>query len=319
MSITHVGFTVEPGDGNLATLNLRLGRIADLGCDVAELSLYGHDLIAGGRIIEHRAAELAAICRRYPLRYTVHGLIVSDLLDPVLRDQQMAVARAMLELCQRVGADVLVQHGGLLHASSGLRPTVQEHERREREALGELADNAARRGVRIAVENIFCFDASEYRQTPSEIAETVRAIGQSSLVGLVDFGHAYIEGTRRGMDWLAEVRALACVSGHLHLHDNFGQPYTATKFYHPSEALALGVGDLHLPLGWGDIPWETIFDSITVLPGTALILEIDERFIGERPDSLKRARVLAERLNGRVASGRGGAGELGGQRSTSAG
>jgi sugar phosphate isomerase/epimerase len=299
--ITHVGFSVDPDDGNLTAFGQRLGRIADLGADVAELSLYGHDLIAGGRIIEPRAAELAAICTRYPLRYTVHGLVVSDFMDPVHRAMQKAVVRAMLELCQRIGADVLVHHGGLLHVPAGPRPVVQEYECRERETLAEMAESAARAGVRIALENIFCFKTQEYRQTPSEIAATVRAVAHPNLIGLADFGHAYIEGTRLGIDWLEEVRALAALAGHLHAHDNFGRPYTMTKFYHPSEATALGIGDLHMPLGWGDIPWETVFDSITVLPGTALILEIGERFSDERPQSLKRARQLAARLNARLA------------------
>ncbi len=134
------------------------------------------------------------------------------------------------------------------------------------------------------------------------MAETVRAVGHPHLVGLVDFSHAYIESTRLGIDWRAEVRALARVAGHLHVHDSFGRPYTMTEFYHPSEAVALGIGDLHLPLGWGDIPWENVFDEIEVLPGTTLILEIGERFGMERPESLARSRSLVARLNARFAA-----------------
>ncbi len=65
---------------------------------------------------------------------------------------------------------------------------------------------------------------------------------------------------------------------------------------------ALGIGDLHLPLGWGDLPFEALFDEIEVMPGTALIMEIGERFAAERADSLERARALAARVNARHAA-----------------
>lgn len=73
-----------------------------------------------------------------------------------------------------------------------------------------------------------------------------------------------------------------------------------TKFYHPAEATALGIGDLHLPIGWGDIPWEEIFAELTFLPDTMLILEITEdRFKAEQAESLALANKLAALVNDR--------------------
>jgi sugar phosphate isomerase/epimerase len=221
-AITHVGFAVTAGDGDLTRLENSLRQIVELGADVAELSLFGHDLIAGGRVIEGRAKTLAEICAKFPLRYTAHGQIVSNFMDKVNLDRQKAVVAAMLELCERVGADVLVQHCG--KAVLGARPEREALDRMERDALAEMAEVAKRRGVRIAFENIFGVAADEYRQTPAEIAETVRAVGHPNVVGLIDFGHAYIEGTRLGLAWLAEVRDMAKVTVHLHEHDNFGKP-----------------------------------------------------------------------------------------------
>lgn len=297
-AITHVGFSVTAGDGDLTRLENSLAGIVDLGADVAELSLFGHDIIAGGRMIESRAKAFAAICAKFPLRYTAHGQIVSNFMDPVNLERQKAVVRAMLEICERVGADVLVHHCG--KAVLGARPEREALDRMEREALAEMAEVAKGRGVRIAFENIFAVDADEYRQTPAEIAETLGAVGHPNVMGLIDFGHAYIEGTRLGLDWRAEVREMAEVTGHLHVHDNFGLPCTMTEFFHDSEAVALGIGDLHLPLGWGDLPFAEIFDELTVLPGTALIMEIGERFTTERAESLAIARRLAAAVNDRA-------------------
>ncbi|WP_062207478.1 TIM barrel protein [Aureimonas sp. AU12] len=295
--IQAVGFSVDAGSGDFSALEASLRRVADLSADVAELSLYGYDVIAGGRIVEARARQLEAICARVPLRYTVHGQIVSNFMDAAHLEPQKAVVRSMLELCRRIGAGVLVHHGG--KAVLGPRSRREALDRMEREALREMADVAEACGVRIALENIFGTEDGEYRQTPAEIGETVRTVAHPSLIGLVDIGHAYIEGTRAGFDWREEVRAFSSVAGHVHLHDNFGRPYTQKHFHHVSEAAALGIGDLHLPLGWGDIPFEAVAADLDVLPGTTMILELPHRFDGERADSLAIARRLAAIVNAR--------------------
>jgi sugar phosphate isomerase/epimerase len=297
--ISHVGFATTTGIGDLTHLEASLARIVELGADVAELGLCGEDLIAGGRVLEARAKRLADICAKFPLRYTVHGLIVSNFMDARNLDFQMAAAKAMLELCSRVGSTILVHHSG--HAPTGPRRVLVGYDQMQQDALTELADAAGEHGVRIALENIFAVDDNEYRQMPSEVAATIEAINHPNLVATIDFSHAYIETSRVGASLINEVKAMAPFAGHLHVHDSFGRPYTMSKFYMPSEAVALGIGDLHLPLGWGDLPFETIFDQIDPLPGTALILEIGERFDADRAESLERARALADRINARHA------------------
>ncbi|BCP53860.1 hypothetical protein K32_24770 [Kaistia sp. 32K] len=298
--ITHVGFTTTADAGDMNHIEASLARIVELGADVAELSLCGDDLIAGGRVIESRARRLADICAKFPLRYTVHGLIVSNFMDAENLEFQKAAACAMVELSHRVGSDILVHHSG--HAPMAPARVIAGYDRMQADALKELADFAGKHDVRVALENIFAVDDEMYRQQPSEVAATVQAINHPYLVTTIDFGHAYIEATRTGGDFLAEVAAMSPVAGHLHVHDNFGRPYTLSKFYHQSEAIALGIGDLHLPLGWGDLPWETVFDTLDVLPGTALIMEIGERFDAERAESIEKARALAARLNARHAA-----------------
>jgi len=75
------------------------------------------------------------------------------------------------------------------------------------------------------------------------------------------------------------------------------------RFYHPAEATALGIGDLHLPIGWGDIAWDDIFSELTFLPDTTLIMEIGaERFADQQPACLERARGLAAAVGLRSAA-----------------
>lgn len=288
--IIAAGFSIEAADGRLSSLSDDLRAVVDLGADAVELTLTSLDLIAGGRIIEERAAPLVDLTRQFDVTYTVHGLVSSNFMDPDTLPYQMQAAKALVELCDRIGARVLVQHGGFLRAE-------QIHERagadqREREALHELAEFAARHGVRIALENIFSTAPGQYRQTPAEIARTVKAVNHPALVALIDFSHAYLEARYRGLDFMAEIAAMAPVTGHLHVHDSFGRPQGFYEAFFPQEAVALGIGDLHLPLGWGDIDWETIFSELRFLPGTVLMMEIGARYRQEQPASLARARQL---------------------------
>ena len=296
--ISAVGFCTYTGDGNFSVLENSLRTISDLGATAAELSLYGEELISGGRIIPSRVERLLEITRQFDLRYSVHGQIISNFMDKEHLALQKSVVRAMLELCNRVEAGILVHHCG--QAKMPALARIGDLDQMERDALVELAEVAKGYGVRIALENIFALSDAEYRQTPAKVGETVSAVNSPNVCGLIDFSHAYIECTRLGLDWREQIKAMAPVTGHLHVHDSFGRPYSMTKFYHPAEATALGIGDLHLPIGWGDIPWEEIFSELTFLPDTTLIMEITgNRFATEQADSLARALKLVDLVNSR--------------------
>ncbi|GLQ54035.1 TIM barrel protein [Devosia nitrariae] len=290
-SITAVGFNSGSNDGELLSLEADLKRLADMGVDCVELALTSIDLVAGGRIIPERLERLVALTSQFDFRYTVHGLVSSNFMDPDTLPYQLAAAKALVEVCDRIGARILVQHGGCLRAD-------QWHQRaeadvREREALTELGEFCRPYGVRIAFENIFTTEPGQYRQTPAQVAETVKAVNHPNVVALIDFSHAYLEATLRGLDFRAEIAAMAPVTGHLHVHDSFGRPQAHYKPFFVQENSAMGIGDLHMPLGWGDIDWDSIFADLTFLPDTVLMMEIGPRYRSEQPACLTRARRLA--------------------------
>ena len=290
-NIIATGFNSGSTDGELDSLEADLRRLADMGVDTVELALTAIDLISGGRIIEERAERLVALTSQFDFRYTVHGLVSSNFMDPATQRYQLDAAKALVQLCDRVGSGILVQHGGALRADQ-----LQERagaDEREREALTELADFARPYNVRIALENIFTTELGQYRQTPAEVAETVKAVNHPNVVALIDFSHAYIESTYKGLNFREQIAAMAPVTGHLHVHDSFGRPQGFYKAFFPQENTAMGIGDLHMPLGWGDIDWDSIFAELDFLPGTVLMMEIGHRYRNEQPASLERARKLA--------------------------
>jgi len=289
--ITSTGFTAAAStDGEQDSLASDLRRLAELGVETVELTPTSMDLIAGGRVIAERAERFARLTAGFPFNYTMHGLVSSNFMDPDTLRYQLAAAKALVELCDRVGSRTLVHHGGFLRAAQVVERAQADS--RERAALHELAEFARRYEVRIALENIFTTEPGQHRQTPAEIAQTVRSIAHPNLVALIDFSHAYIEATYRGLDFREQLRAMAPVTGHLHVHDSFGRPTGFYEGYHPQEYTALGIGDLHMPLGWGDIDWDDIFGELTFLPGTVLMMEIGPRYRSEQPDCLARARQL---------------------------
>ncbi len=297
-NIIATGFNAGSTNGELESLEADLRALAEIGVDTVELGVTTLDLIAGGRIIKDRAERLVALTKQFDFRYTVHGLVSSNFMDPATCRYQIDAAKALVEICDRIDARILVQHGGCLRADQIFDRAAADL--REREALVEVADFAKPYGVRIALENIFTTEPGQYRQTPAEVAETVKAVNHDHVVALIDFSHAYIESTYRGLNFRDQIAAMAPVAGHLHLHDSFGRPQGFYKGYHPQENTAMGIGDLHMPLGWGDIDWESIFSELDFLPGTVAMMEIGARYRAEQPESLARAKKLLA-LNDRTA------------------
>lgn len=298
-NIIATGFNAASDNGEMRSLGDDLRALTDMGVDTVELGVTTLDLIAGGRIIKDRAERLVALTKQFDLRYTVHGLVSSNFMDPATCRYQIDAAKALVEICDRIDARILVQHGGCLRAEQIFDRAAADL--REREALLELAEFAKPYGVRIALENIFTTEPGQYRQTPAEVAETVKAVNHANVVALIDFSHAYIESTYRGLNFREQIAAMAPVAGHLHLHDSFGRPQGFYKGYHLQENTAMGIGDLHMPLGWGDIDWEDIFSELDFLPGTVAMMEIGARYRAEQPESLERARKLMA-LNDRQKS-----------------
>jgi sugar phosphate isomerase/epimerase len=286
--IAGFGFsTIQKRD--LSDLDQILSRIEDLGASHAELSLGGADLVCGGRILTDRVARLERICARHRLRYTAHGPLAANFMDAVHLDAYKAAVGALLEVCGAVGVTALVQHSG--RAAAAPPAEIERLHAMERDALRALADIGARHGIRLAVETLWVFDRAQYTATAARLAEEIRAIDHPFVCGTLDFSHVYLYSTFLGLDFRAQVEAFAPVTGHLHVHDSFGRP-KLTPMYAASEELAFGLGDLHLPLGWGDIPWDEMLPKLTFQDDTAVIVELPPHFAEEAPAVAAAARRL---------------------------
>ena len=293
--IAGFGFSTIGERPDLSDLDRALGRIEESGASHCELSLCAADLVAGARTVPEMRRRLEAITARRKLRYTVHGALTVNFMDEANLERHKAVCRAYLELAAAVGATVMVHHPGVIPAQPAHE--LDRLHALERAALREMGDLAGRHGLRIAVETLFVEDAAHYTADPVRLAGELRAVAHPQVVGTLDVSHSYIMTTFRGTGFAEAVAAFAPVAGHFHIHDSFGRPDTMRDFYTPSERIAYGYGDLHLPLGWGDIPFETLLPGLPVLPDSVLNVELPARFWGEMDRCAAEVRRLMERMN----------------------
>ena len=101
----------------------------------------------------------------------------------------------------------------------------------------------------------------------------------------------------RGMDYLKTLEAFAPEVNHLHVHDSLGRPTSIDGFYRLAEQIAFGMGDLHLPMGWGDIPWDAILPRLRFRAGTVIIVELPERHWAELDGCAATARRFMDMIN----------------------
>ncbi|MFO1048676.1 MAG: sugar phosphate isomerase/epimerase family protein [Geminicoccaceae bacterium] len=295
--IAGVGFATIGEHPDLSGLDRALGRIEDVGATHAELALFAADLLANGRILPGPRRRLEAICARRRLCYTAHGVLAVNFMDEANLDLHRAVCRATIELAAGVGATVLVQHPGML--TTPVPPAeIERLHAVERDAWRQMGDHAARFGLRIAVETLFVENEHEYTAEPERLAAEIRAVGHPHVTGTLDVSHSYLMSSFRNTRLADAVRAFAPVTGHFHLHDSFGRPPgSLSGFYTDSERLAFGVGDLHLPFGWGDIPFADLLPGLPVEPGSVFTVELPERHWGELEACARFAFDLMERMN----------------------
>jgi sugar phosphate isomerase/epimerase len=294
-TIAGFGFCTDGALPDLSDLDAQLALIEASGASHCELSLFELDLIVGGRILLERRRRLEQICARRALRYSAHGVLTVNFMDEAHLDLHKAVCRATLELCDAVGATVLAHHPGRVPANRGA--DIERLHALERDTLREMGDVAAGYGVRIAVENLFVEDAATYTADPARLATEIAAIDHPHVCGLLDFSHAAIMAQFQGFNFVEALATFAPEVNHLHVHDSFGRPTTIDGFFRFAEKIAFGMGDLHLPMGWGDIPWDAILPRLRFRPGTLLIVELAKRHFAELEPCAATARRFAELIN----------------------
>ncbi len=289
-SIRGIGYSLCPKDPDFNDLPAKLDEAEALGVDFVELPIYAWTLIANGRVMEDRLQRLLRLTRDRPFGYTIHGPMAVNLMEVRARaGAHAALLDAAITVAGALKALHLVIHAGCVRDPDDTFAVAYS---RQRVALQRAGDRAAEAGVTLCLENIFRFAAMRETATPSRLAGEIDAIAHPNVRATLDVSHAYLRCAEAKLDPLSEIAALAPFARHVHVHDSFGRPLESWSV-DQAEQLGLGEGDLHLPVGWGSIPWEHLLRTLKLEPGAILNLELNPRYWTELASQVALLRALS--------------------------
>lgn len=291
--VRGIGYSIRATSPDFDDLGPKLDEAERLGVDFVELPIFAWTLMADCKVLEDRLARLVDATAGRPFGYTVHGPLAVNLMEkgPRLARHQ-ALLDAAISIAGALKAVNLVLHAGCVRDPDD---HIRVAYSRQREALARAGDRAGEANVTLCVENVFRFEAMRETAVPSRLAEEIDAISHPFVRATLDVSHAFLRCTDAGLDLLTEVAVLAPFARHVHVHDSYGRPLESWTI-DEAERLALGEGDLHLPVGWGSIPWEELAARCTFDAGAIVNLELHRRYWSELPAQIDTVRALSQRF-----------------------
>lgn len=324
MKVRAIGLAVgvSAGKDRFRRLEEALAHVQSVGYELVEISFSSLGIIFDGAVRPQPLADLVAVTRNFDLRYTVHGLNRLNLAYDARHELCKRIMAAQIEVAGAVGAHCLVYHSGLQALDAvhyGVRrqlftlEELAEGAQREVLALKELAPVARDAGVLIGMENGdshlwehvimaqfgLARDALATHHARMMIPPIVRQLEQidDPAVGMtLDIAHLHIAAHDLGFDYLEAVEQAAPWVRHLHANDNFGR--LDWGFDSEPDRWPYGEADIHLPPGWGSIPYSEVFARLPQYEGD-MILEIKGGFadyLGESLTTMQQFVAESERM-----------------------
>lgn len=299
--IRSIGINGNPSmwEGDLNRFRDSLAFFESVGFDHIEIPPHGLDVIIGGKVNTKRLSKIKEITREFRLNYTVHAPDFLNLMDDKNPELHRSVFIASLEFTSEIGGKLLVYHAGRVpieYANDKVR--MDELKAMERESLREFSLLASRYDIFIGVENsdvdpsITFGKMYAYGACIDKLVDQVSEIARPNVGITFDFGHARVASTYFGFDYLSSIKLASPYINSLHIYDSFGRPNGLDARLPYIFQIVYGLDDLHLPLGWGDIPFEEIFANLKI-PQSFMTIELNPRYKDEYEESLKIARRLA--------------------------
>lgn len=289
------GISAHKRANDLSDFSEELDMIEDLGVEAVELPTYDMDIVVGGRIRRPQMEALRRSCAGRDVIYSVHGPLSINFMDEAWRlPRHMEVLKASLEVAAEVGAEHYVIHSGLVPQQQGAGH--EDAYRRQREWLSKGGDVAREHGLILCVETLFAgYEGRNLAASPSRLARELAAIAHPNVLATLDFSHAYLKLDYDGRrdDFLEEIKVIAPWAKHLHVHDSFGRQDDIWMFT-DGERVAYGHGDLHLPVGWGDIAWNELVAQCEFPEGVLFNIELKERYWYAAQETVDATKALAQ-------------------------
>jgi sugar phosphate isomerase/epimerase len=289
------GISAHKRANDLSDLVTELDMIEALGVDSIELPIFDFDLVAGGKIQNAQMARFKKACAGRNVGYTAHGPLAINFMDePYRLPRHMDVLKASMEVAAEVKATNYVLHAGMIPTQQA--QGIEAAYARQREFLSRGGDIARQHGLTICVETLFADNGTIQTASPQRLAQELAAINHPSVMATIDFSHAYLKLDYDGLrtDYIDQIAKLSPFARHLHMHDSFGRQ-DDIWMWTEGERLAYGHGDLHLPVGCGDIPWARLMEACVFPQGVVFNIELQQRYWHEAQACVDTVKSLASR------------------------
>jgi sugar phosphate isomerase/epimerase len=114
------------------------------------------------------------------------------------------------------------------------------------------------------------------RLVVANILRQLEAVDHPNVVMCLDFGHLLLASRALGFNYMEAIAEAAPWVRHLHLNDNLGKLDRGENSGY--NRWVFGEADMHMPPGWGQIPYPQVFVPLQGFSGD-MILEIDQCFL----------------------------------------
>ncbi len=269
--------------GSLSKLERELEFFSEVGFEYVEIPPAGLDVIMKGELIPSRLKRIKKLLSRFRFKYTVHAPDVVN-LRRLTNPLHKRVLESSVEFAGEIGAENVVYHCG--KSSDEIDFSEKQQRKAEIRALRSIADLAEKYGVIIGVENLI-------NHSVEEVIGVIEAVNHPKVKMTLDIAHLFIASNYHGWDYIEEIRKALPYAVELHISDTFGEAQERYKDIPDFEGFRLmyGIGDLHLPIGYGDIPFSDV--SKIILESNfsgVVILEINNlnKYLDEYKDSLEK-------------------------------
>jgi len=242
-----------------------------------ELMGFAQDLMINGKIVEQRLEKIQNILKNFSGHISLHGPMVVNFLDKKENlNHYEILCKAYIDLAHKLGVKKLIIHTGFCDIDDS--KNLNKKYMIQRDYLKKVGDYAAKKNLLIYLENIFPFSELLHTALPSKLSDEINLMDHEYIRACFDVSHAYLCCAAFKSDFMTNAIDLGGNSDHWHVHDSFGKLNFINSYLTKSEALALGDGDLHLPVGDGNIPWKKVISNTKLPSDVVFNIELNPEF-----------------------------------------
>ena len=246
------------------------------GLDLETVELYPGrlDLIRNRTLDENGCSSVLDVISSYDFTYTAHAPYKTNLASPSMLEISEKIVRSCIDFCVMAKAQILVLHSGYITPDD----KISESESLEflADSVRRIAEYARDLGVLIGVENGDLGPTHLCRRI-DWLVEVVKDVDKDNVGITFDFGHAYVSAGYYQFDFLKAVEEAIPYLIHAHVNDNFGR-FNPLSPHDTNHDLNFGYGDLHLPIGWGTIPYKDVLGLVKRTYDGIYVLELRPRY-----------------------------------------